>query len=76
MSHAVVLYHCLKGLFAYHFSNFMKNEYTISPELLEFMQQHKIQTSVDLLAIENETLLSMKGFGWRLMREVLILREA
>lgn len=54
----------------------MKNEYTISPELLEFMQLHKIQTSVDLLAIEDETLLSMKGFGWRLMREVLILREA
>lgn len=53
----------------------MKNEYTISPELLSFMQLHKVQNPVDLLAIEDETLLRMKGLGWRLMREVLILRE-
>jgi len=28
-----------------------------------------------LLAIENEDLLQMEGFGWRMMKEVLSLRK-
>lgn len=54
---------------------FMKEEFTISDELNDFMQDHGIKTLVDLLSIADENLLSMDGFGWRLMREVLILRE-
>lgn len=54
---------------------FMKEEFTISAELNDFMQHHGIKTLGDLLSIADEKLLSMDGFGWRLMREVLILRE-
>jgi hypothetical protein len=53
----------------------MKEEFTISDELNDFMQHHGIKTLVDLLSIADENLLSMDGFGWRMMREVLILRE-
>lgn len=47
----------------------------ISPELQEFMDTHKIPTMAALLAIDNEHLLGMEGFGWRLLKEVLQLRK-
>ena len=53
----------------------MKNERVISPELQRFMELHKILDLTSLLQIEDETLLGMVGFGWRMMREVLELRE-
>lgn len=53
----------------------MKKEKSISEELLQFMKFHKIETIASLLQIEDEKLLEMDGFGWRLMREVLELRE-
>ena len=53
----------------------MKNETEISPELIRFMEMHKIPNLISLLLIEDEVLLSMVGFGWRMMREVLELRE-
>lgn len=53
----------------------MKNEIVISPELQQFMEFHKIPNVVSLLQIEDEMLLGMTGFGWRMMREVLNLRE-
>ena len=53
----------------------MKNEIVISPELQQFMELHKIPNVVSLLQIEDEILLGMTGFGWRMMREVLNLRE-
>ena len=53
----------------------MKNETVISPELQRFMELHKIINLILLLQIEDEILLAMDGFGWRMMREVLELRE-
>ena len=54
----------------------MKNETQISSELRRFMDLHQIVTLESLLQIEDEVLLEMDGFGWRMMREVLELREA
>ncbi|EKT4525182.1 hypothetical protein H0I59_06705 [Flavobacterium psychrophilum] len=47
----------------------------ISPELEIFMTHQKIPSKVALLLIDNETLLGTEGFGWRLMKEVLRLRQ-
>lgn len=46
-----------------------------SPELAVFMEHHHISNVSLLLKIENEDLLQMDGFGWRLMKEVLQLRK-
>ena len=46
-----------------------------SPELAVFMEYHHISTVSLLLKIDNEDLLQMDGFGWRLMKEVLQLRK-
>jgi hypothetical protein len=53
----------------------MKDDIKISPELQEFMEFHSITNLSKLLEIEDETLLKMDLFGWRLMREVLVLRD-
>lgn len=53
----------------------MKETTTISPELQRFIELHKIPNLISLLQIEDEILLGMDGFGWRMMREVLELRE-
>lgn len=53
----------------------MKNDFVISPELRRFMELHKIANLISLLQIEDEILLVMDGFGWRMMLEVLELRE-
>lgn len=53
----------------------MKNEIVISAELQRFMKLHKILSLMLLLQIEDEILLEMDGFGWRMMREVLEFRE-
>ncbi len=52
-----------------------KMEKDISPELDRFMQQNELLSIDALLAIENEDLLQMPGFGWRMMKEVLSLRK-
>lgn len=50
-------------------------EKNVSPELGRFMEENEI-TSIDaLLTIENEDLLQFEGFGWRMMKEVLLLRK-
>ena len=51
------------------------NNSTTSPELQVFMNLHQIKTLSALLEHDNVTLLEMQGFGWRLMKEVLDLRE-
>ena len=51
------------------------SETTVSPELQEFMNLHKIETLSQLLRYENAELLKMEGFGWRLMKQVLKIRE-
>lgn len=53
----------------------MKKDSSVSPELLDFMKLHRIPSLIALLEFEDEKLLKMDGFGWRLMREVLVLRE-
>ena len=53
----------------------MKDLITISPELKRFMEMHKIPNLISLLQIEDEILLGMVGFGWRMMAEVLTLRK-
>lgn len=53
----------------------MEETTTISPELQRFIELHKIPNLISLLQIEDEILLGMAGFGWRMMREVLELRE-
>ena len=52
-----------------------KNEKRISPELERFMEQNELSSIDSLLAIENEDLIQMEGFGWRMMKEVLSLRK-
>ena len=47
----------------------------ISPELQEFMDTQKIPSLAALLVIDDERLLGMEGFGWRLLKEVLQLRK-
>lgn len=48
---------------------------SISPELVRFMEDNGFSNLDDLLAIEDENLLQIPGFGWRMMKEVLLLRE-
>jgi predicted DNA-binding helix-hairpin-helix protein len=50
-------------------------EKSVSPELERFMKQNGFSNLDDLLAIEDENLLQIPGFGWRMMKEVLLLRE-
>lgn len=52
-----------------------KIEKNISPELERFMEENELSGINALLAIENEDLLQMEGFGWRMMKEVLSLRK-
>ena len=52
-----------------------KKNIGVSPELEIFMALQGLSTLEDLLAIEDENLLKLEGFGWRLMKEVLKLRE-
>lgn len=53
----------------------MKDTIKLSPELQRFMELYSIPNLAALLEIEDEKLLEMDLFGWRLMREVLVLRE-
>ena len=53
-----------------------ENGKSISTELEDFMRKHQFSSLEGLFAIANEDLLSFEGFGWRLMKEVLQLREA
>lgn len=52
-----------------------KQEEIVSPELEEFMCTQKIPSVAALLVFDNERLLGMEGFGWRLLKEVLQLRK-
>lgn len=48
---------------------------SISPELEDFMQLQEFASSEEMLQVADEELLALEGFGWRLMKEVLQLRE-
>jgi hypothetical protein len=76
MSHAVVYSKTKMGFFRISFKDIdMKKKLVISPELQRFMELYKILNLTSLLQIEDEILLGMAGFGWRMMREALELRE-
>lgn len=51
------------------------NHSSSSPELKAFMQHHQMQDLSSLLQHDDAALLKMEGFGWRLMKEVLGLRQ-
>lgn len=46
-----------------------------SPELVNFMEINKIQTVEELVALTDEVLVEMPGFGWHLLKEILLLRK-
>lgn len=76
MSHAACFY--LITNYWIYFKIFIVNgkiEKSISPELERFMNQNGFSNLDDLFAIEDEDLLQIPGFGWRMMKEVLLLRE-
>lgn len=56
---------------------FMKTyvEFTPSTELLAFMKFNSLQTLAELLTIPDEELLKMRGFGYRILKEILQLRK-
>ncbi len=47
----------------------------ISAELQSFMLLNKIQSIEELLLIPDEVLVEMPGFGWHLLKEILLLRK-
>ncbi len=53
----------------------MKDEKKISPELLQFIEIHTL-TLAQLIKIEDHILLKMDGFGYRMLLEVLQLRDS
>lgn len=55
----------------------MKTEmdFTPSTELLTFMKLNKLQTLAELLSISDEDLIKMRGFGYRILKEILQLRK-
>jgi len=47
----------------------------ISAELEAFMLLNKLQSLEELLLIPDEVLVEMPGFGWHLLKEILLLRK-
>lgn len=50
-------------------------EFTPSAELLTFLKLNNLQTLADLLSITDDDLLKMRGFGYRILKEILQLRK-
>ncbi len=46
-----------------------------SAELQAFMLVNNIQTIEELVALADEALVEMPGFGWHLLKEILLLRK-
>ena len=46
-----------------------------SDELQTLMLVNNIQTIEELVAIPDEVLVEMPGFGWHLLKEILLLRK-
>ena len=53
----------------------MENQKKLSQELQEFMMLNKIFTLNELLLIKEENLITMDGFGWRILKEILKLGQ-
>ena len=48
---------------------------TTSEELLAFMSINSIASIDELNKIPDSVLVSMPGFGWRLLKEILLFRK-
>ena len=46
-----------------------------SDELQAFMLVNNIKTVAQLVALDDEVLVEMPGFGWHLLKEILLLRK-
>ncbi|MGL5111755.1 MAG: hypothetical protein ACRC6O_03830 [Flavobacterium sp.] len=51
------------------------SDYTPSSELLGFLKLNNLQTLAELLSVSDEALLTMRGFGYRILKEILQLRK-
>lgn len=52
-----------------------KERYNLSKELVEFMLLNRIQTVAELLLLSDEVLVNLHGFGWHLLKEIVLLRK-
>jgi hypothetical protein len=50
-------------------------EFKPSTELLTFLKLNQLQTLSEVLSISDEELLSMRGFSYRILKEILALRK-
>jgi hypothetical protein len=46
-----------------------------SDKLQAFMVLNNIQSVAELVALDDEVLVEMPGFGWHLLKEILLLRK-
>jgi hypothetical protein len=52
-----------------------QNDKQPSAELQAFMLLNKIESIAELLSFADEVLIEMPGFGWHLLKEILLLRK-
>ena len=52
-----------------------KNQQSPSKELEVFMALNSIETLDELIAIPDEVLVKLPGFGWNLLKEILLFRK-
>jgi DNA-directed RNA polymerase alpha subunit len=53
----------------------INTEFAPSAELITFLKLNNLQTLAELLFISDEDLLKMRGFGYRILKEILQLRK-
>lgn len=51
------------------------SEFKPSPELLTFLKLNHLQTLSEVLSFSDEELLAMRGFSYRILKEILALRK-
>lgn len=52
-----------------------KNQHYPSKELEAFMALNSVETIEELISIPDEVLFTMPGFGWHLLKEILLFRK-
>ena len=52
-----------------------QNQHNPSKELEAFMALNSIETIDELIAIPDEVLFTLPGFGWHLLKEILVFRK-
>ena len=51
------------------------SEFKPSTELLTFLKLNQLQTLSEILTFSDEELLTMRGFSYRIFKEILALRK-